>query len=49
MDDLGINHGSEASQATASLFSGHEEIFAFDRTLSRMSEMQTEGKFKSIQ
>lgn len=43
MDDLGIQHGSEQSKATASLFSGDEEIFAFDRTLSRIAEMQTEG------
>lgn len=39
MDDLDIQHGSE--NATASIFTGHEEIFAFDRTVSRLSEMQT--------
>lgn len=38
MDDLKI--GKE--DATANVFTGDEEIFAFDRTLSRLSEMQTE-------
>lgn len=27
--------------ASASIFTGDEEIFAFDRTMSRLSEMQT--------
>jgi protein AFG1 len=27
--------------ASASIFTGDEEIFAFDRTVSRLSEMQT--------
>jgi protein AFG1 len=27
--------------ACASIFTGDEEIFAFDRTVSRLSEMQT--------
>lgn len=27
--------------ASASIFTGEEEIFAFDRTVSRLSEMQT--------
>jgi protein AFG1 len=40
MDDLGIKLGSE--EAKASIFSGDEEIFAFDRTISRISEMQTQ-------
>lgn len=39
MDDLGIKLGSEDSKA--SIFSGLEEIFAYDRTLSRIAEMQT--------
>ncbi|XP_069705528.1 putative ATPase N2B [Periplaneta americana] len=39
MDDLDIQHGSE--NASASIFTGDEEIFAFDRTVSRLSEMQT--------
>jgi protein AFG1 len=38
MDDLDIQHGSE--DAAASIFTGQEEIFAFDRTVSRLSEMQ---------
>jgi len=37
MDDLGI--GAEGSKA--SIFTGEEEIFAFDRTMSRLAEMQT--------
>jgi len=40
MDDLGIKLGSH--EANASIFSGEEELFAFDRTLSRISEMQTQ-------
>lgn len=40
MDDLGISASSE--DAKASIFSGEEEIFAFDRTVSRLAEMQTE-------
>ncbi|XP_064473307.1 AFG1-like ATPase [Ornithodoros turicata] len=36
MDDLGID------DQNASIFSGEEEIFAFDRTISRLTEMQTE-------
>ncbi|XP_066990997.2 putative ATPase N2B [Anabrus simplex] len=39
MDDLNIQHGSE--NASANIFTGDEEIFAFDRTVSRLSEMQT--------
>ncbi|XP_017488881.1 PREDICTED: putative ATPase N2B [Rhagoletis zephyria] len=41
MDDLGIALGKGDANANASIFSGEEEIFAFDRTLSRMAEMQT--------
>ena len=39
MDDLGISKGSE--NASANIFTGHEEMFAFDRTISRLSEMQS--------
>uniref|UniRef100_A0A1B6CUE1 AAA+ ATPase domain-containing protein n=2 Tax=Clastoptera arizonana TaxID=38151 RepID=A0A1B6CUE1_9HEMI len=39
MDDLNIQPGTE--NATSNLFTGDEEIFAFDRTVSRLSEMQT--------
>lgn len=42
MDDLGIRPDSNDGKATASLFSGEEEIFAFDRALSRIAEMQTD-------
>ncbi|KAJ8927822.1 hypothetical protein NQ314_019704 [Rhamnusium bicolor] len=36
MDDLKIGE----DDLTANIFTGDEEIFAFDRTLSRLSEMQ---------
>lgn len=39
MDDLKIEHGSSESSST--VFTGEEEIFAFDRTVSRLSEMQS--------
>lgn len=38
MDDLDIQHGSD--NASSNLFTGDEEIFAFDRTISRLTEMQ---------
>ncbi len=38
-DDLGIKF-SQVKDST-DLFSGQEEMFAFDRTLSRIMEMQT--------
>ncbi|KAG5879661.1 hypothetical protein JTB14_021464 [Gonioctena quinquepunctata] len=38
MDDLKMGE----NDLTANIFSGAEEIFAFDRTLSRLSEMQSE-------
>lgn len=37
--DLNINRGD--SNETASLFTGEEELFAFERTISRMTEMST--------
>ncbi|KAI2798400.1 Lactation elevated protein 1 [Blomia tropicalis] len=40
MDDLGIQLG-KSENSSASIFSGEEELFAFGRTLSRISEMQT--------
>lgn len=40
MDDLNIVKGSE--NASSNIFTGDEEIFAFDRTISRLSEMQTQ-------
>nr|XP_012216309.1 PREDICTED: putative ATPase N2B [Linepithema humile] len=39
MDDLKISHGSEDHKSN--IFTGEEEIFAFDRTVSRLAEMQT--------
>uniref|UniRef100_A0A0A9WA85 Putative ATPase N2B n=1 Tax=Lygus hesperus TaxID=30085 RepID=A0A0A9WA85_LYGHE len=44
MDDLNITAGSE--NASSNIFTGEEEIFAFDRTVSRLSEMQTEDYWK---
>ncbi|XP_014251142.1 putative ATPase N2B isoform X2 [Cimex lectularius] len=40
MDDLNITAGSE--NASSNIFTGNEELFAFDRTVSRLSEMQTQ-------
>ncbi|XP_046560016.1 AFG1-like ATPase, partial [Haliotis rubra] len=40
MDDLGIQATSD--KAKSSIFTGEEELFAFDRTVSRLTEMQTE-------
>ncbi|KAJ7341817.1 hypothetical protein JRQ81_007088 [Phrynocephalus forsythii] len=39
MDDLGL---SQDSAGGLSMFTGEEEIFAFQRTISRLTEMQTE-------
>ncbi|XP_063299601.1 AFG1-like ATPase [Pelobates fuscus] len=39
MDDLGL---SEDLSGGLSVFTGEEEVFAFNRTLSRLTEMQTE-------
>uniref|UniRef100_A0A8D0DQW4 AFG1 like ATPase n=1 Tax=Salvator merianae TaxID=96440 RepID=A0A8D0DQW4_SALMN len=39
MDDLGL---SQDSAQGLSMFTGEEEIFAFQRTISRLTEMQTE-------
>ncbi|XP_060598378.1 AFG1-like ATPase [Ruditapes philippinarum] len=41
MDDLGLKADSESSEA--SIFTGEEELFAFERTVSRLTEMQTEN------
>lgn len=40
IDDLGIK-AAEMGSMDAGVFSGDEEIFAFDRTQSRLTEMQT--------
>ncbi|XP_072499093.1 AFG1-like ATPase isoform X3 [Notamacropus eugenii] len=39
MDDLGL---SQDSAESLSMFTGEEEVFAFHRTISRLTEMQTE-------
>uniref|UniRef100_A0AC34QRA1 AFG1-like ATPase n=1 Tax=Panagrolaimus sp. JU765 TaxID=591449 RepID=A0AC34QRA1_9BILA len=39
MDDLKVKHGS--TEAQSNLFTGLEEMFAFNRTVSRLCEMQT--------
>ncbi|KAI7805079.1 lactation elevated 1a, partial [Triplophysa rosa] len=39
LDDLGISRDAGSSLA---IFTGEEEVFAFQRTLSRLTEMQTE-------
>ncbi|KAL1131770.1 hypothetical protein AAG570_011383 [Ranatra chinensis] len=44
MDDLNIGVGTE--NASSNIFTGEEEIFAFDRTISRLAEMQTEDYWK---
>lgn len=49
IDDLGIK-AAESNSLTASVFGGEEELFAFDRTVSRLTEMQTKeywNKWKS--
>lgn len=47
MDDLKI-HKNE-SDASASIFTGDEEIFAFDRTVSRLTEMQTQEYWDKLE
>ncbi|KAL0267810.1 UNVERIFIED_CONTAM: hypothetical protein PYX00_009964 [Menopon gallinae] len=44
MDDLKITPDSD--NAKANIFTGSEELFAFDRTVSRLSEMQTNSYWK---
>lgn len=39
MDDLNIKVGDV--NASSNIFTGEEELFAFDRTVSRLAEMQT--------
>jgi len=45
IDDLGIKAAAEGS-LDAGVFSGEEELFAFDRTVSRLTEMQTKEYWK---
>lgn len=46
MDDLGIQADSDKSRA--SIFTGEEELFAFSRTVSRLTEMQTEEYWNQL-
>lgn len=41
MDDLGLKERSSETREL-SIFTGEEELFAFDRTVSRLTEMMTE-------
>lgn len=43
MDDLNVSK----EDATANIFTGEEELFAFERTISRISEMVSEEYFNS--
>jgi len=45
IDDLGLK-ASEKGSLDSGVFSGEEEMFAFDRTVSRMTEMQTKDYWK---
>ncbi|CAG5116389.1 unnamed protein product, partial [Candidula unifasciata] len=45
MDDLGISAGSEL--AKSNIFTGEDEIFAFERIISRLTEMQTKEYWES--
>jgi protein AFG1 len=45
IDDLGIKAGDQGS-LDSGVFSGEEELFAFDRTVSRLTEMQTKDYWK---
>lgn len=46
MDDLSIN--KHETNASASIFTGDEEVFAFDRTLSRLTEMRTQEYWDKV-
>jgi len=45
IDDLGLK-ASEEGSLDSGVFSGEEELFAFDRTVSRLTEMQTKDYWK---
>uniref|UniRef100_A0A2S2R1U5 Putative ATPase N2B n=1 Tax=Sipha flava TaxID=143950 RepID=A0A2S2R1U5_9HEMI len=45
MDDLNLN--TDSTDAKANVFTGDEEIFAFDRTISRLMEMQSSDYWKN--
>jgi len=46
MDDLFSHKAPSEETMTAGVFSGEEEAFAFDRTVSRLTEMQTKPYLK---
>jgi len=46
MDDLFSHKGPSEDTMSAGVFSGEEEAFAFDRTVSRLTEMQTKPYLK---
>ena len=45
IDDLGLK-AAESGSLESNVFSGEEELFAFDRTISRLTEMQTKDYWK---
>jgi len=45
IDDLGLK-AVDTGSLDSGVFSGEEELFAFDRTISRMTEMQTKEYWK---
>jgi len=45
IDDLGLK-AADTGSLEAGVFSGEEELFAFDRTVSRLTEMQTKDYWK---
>jgi len=45
IDDLGLKAAAQGS-LDSGVFSGEEELFAFDRTVSRLTEMQTKDYWK---
>jgi len=45
IDDLGLK-AAEKGSLDSGVFSGEEELFAFDRTVSRLTEMQTKDYWK---
>jgi len=45
IDDLGLK-AADSGSLDAGVFSGEEELFAFDRTVSRLTEMQTKDYWK---
>merc|ERR1719334_1888633 len=45
IDDLGLK-AADVGSLDSGVFSGEEELFAFDRTISRLTEMQTKDYWK---